>query len=249
MTWDLLAERPAGPRRRWSSRWPTRRTCGEPCCSPCSWGSSEMPTVLALNMSDEAEARGLRIDVEALSRALGRARAVDGGDARGRDRARCGPRSREACPPTNHLPLPEDIAPLVARDLRRQGAAARPGGAAALRRPLPRGAAGPRGRPGRRGSAAGLRRGPASRPRSRLRAPAGEAVRPPGLGLAAPAPGPLRRLPRGRALRGGHARRSARGRAVRPVSQPIGQGRLRPPAELASSRTSSSGSTASSPWA
>ncbi len=76
-------------------------------------GQLEVPTVLALNMSDEAETRGLRIDTEALSRALGvpvRSTVATRGEGIGPLRAAL----RQARPPTNHLPLPEDIAPSLA---------------------------------------------------------------------------------------------------------------------------------------
>lgn len=75
-------------------------------------GQLEVPTVLALNMSDEAEARGLRIDTEALSLALGvpvRSTVATRGEGIGPLRAAlC-----EARPPTNHLALPEAIASSV----------------------------------------------------------------------------------------------------------------------------------------
>jgi ferrous iron transport protein B len=76
-------------------------------------GQLEMPTVLSLNMSDEAEARGFRIDEEGLSVALGvpvRRTVATRGQGIGSLRAAlC-----EARPPANHLPLPEDVAPSVA---------------------------------------------------------------------------------------------------------------------------------------
>jgi ferrous iron transport protein B len=76
-------------------------------------GQIEMPTVLSLNMSDEAEARGIRIDVEGLSRALGvpvRATVATRGTGISALRQSLG----EARPPLNHLPLPRDVAPQVA---------------------------------------------------------------------------------------------------------------------------------------
>src|SRR4249920_672405 len=67
-------------------------------------GQLEIPTVLSLNMSDEAEARGIQVDVPGLSRALGvpvRATvATRGGGIDGLRRA-----LRDARRPFFHLPL------------------------------------------------------------------------------------------------------------------------------------------------
>jgi ferrous iron transport protein B len=72
-------------------------------------GQLEVPTVLVLNMHDEAEARGIRVDLDGLEAALGvpvcatvatQGRGLDGVTA-ALARARA---------PRNHLPLPEDVA-------------------------------------------------------------------------------------------------------------------------------------------
>ena len=47
-------------------------------------GRTRVPMVMALNMTDEAKARGVTVDAEALSEALWRAGGGDGGDRRGR---------------------------------------------------------------------------------------------------------------------------------------------------------------------
>ena len=76
-------------------------------------GQMAVPTVLSLNMSDEAEARGLRIDTEGLSRALDvpvRPTVATRGLGIAALREALG----EARPPVNHLPLPEDVAAPVA---------------------------------------------------------------------------------------------------------------------------------------
>jgi len=76
-------------------------------------GQLGAPTVLALNMSDEAEARGQRVDAEGLSLALGvPVRATVATRGKGIDALRAA--LHEARPPANHLPLPEDVAPSVA---------------------------------------------------------------------------------------------------------------------------------------
>jgi ferrous iron transport protein B len=71
-------------------------------------GQLEVPSVLVLNMSDEAEARGIRIDREGLEDALGipvcttvatRGVGIDG----------VGLALAAARAPRNHLPLPEDV--------------------------------------------------------------------------------------------------------------------------------------------
>jgi ferrous iron transport protein B len=71
-------------------------------------GQLEVPTVLVLNMSDEAEARGIRIDVAGLEAALGvpvrttvavRALGIEGVAAA----------LGEARAPRNHFPLPADV--------------------------------------------------------------------------------------------------------------------------------------------
>jgi ferrous iron transport protein B len=72
-------------------------------------GQLEVPTVLVLNMHDEAEARGIRLDLAGLEATLGvpvrttvatRGLGVEGVTA-------ALPAAR---PPRNHLPLPEDVA-------------------------------------------------------------------------------------------------------------------------------------------
>lgn len=76
-------------------------------------GQVGVPTVLALNMSDEAQARGLRIDEDGLSRALGiPVRATVATRGKGIDALRAA--LPEARPPADHLPLPDDVAPSVA---------------------------------------------------------------------------------------------------------------------------------------
>lgn len=76
-------------------------------------GQLGTPTVLTLNMSDEAEARGLRVDAAGLSRALGiPVRATVATRAKGIQSLRAA--LAEARTPANHLPLPEDVAPSVA---------------------------------------------------------------------------------------------------------------------------------------
>ena len=83
-------------------------------------GQLAVPTVLALNMSDEAEARGQSIDTEALSRALGvpvRATVATRGEGIGALRAAM----REARPPTNHLPLTGDLSESGGADRARDG--------------------------------------------------------------------------------------------------------------------------------
>jgi len=72
-------------------------------------GQLEVPTVLVLNMHDEAEARGIRHDLEGLEAALGiPVRATVATQARGL------PGVLDALPlarvPRNHVPMPEDVA-------------------------------------------------------------------------------------------------------------------------------------------
>ena len=72
-------------------------------------GQLEVPSVLVLNMSDEAEARGIRIDREGLEGALGipvRTTVA----TRGLGIAEVSTALAEARHPRNHLPLPEDLA-------------------------------------------------------------------------------------------------------------------------------------------
>jgi ferrous iron transport protein B len=72
-------------------------------------GQLEVPTVLVLNMHDEAEARGIRLDLGRLEQELGvpvRATVA----TTGRGVAALGEALGEARPPRNHLPLPEDSA-------------------------------------------------------------------------------------------------------------------------------------------
>ncbi len=84
-------------------------------------GQLEVPTVLVLNMHDEAEARGIRARPAGLEAALGipvRATvATRGPGLEGVTR-----RSLGARPPRNHLPLPEDVAGAGARPADRQRA-------------------------------------------------------------------------------------------------------------------------------
>jgi ferrous iron transport protein B len=72
-------------------------------------GQLEVPTVLVLNMHDEAEARGIRLDLAGLEATLGvpvrttvatRGLGIEGVTAA----------LAAARPPRNHLPLPEDVA-------------------------------------------------------------------------------------------------------------------------------------------
>jgi ferrous iron transport protein B len=72
-------------------------------------GQLEVPAVLVLNMADEAEARGIRVDLAGLEEAVGvpvratvATRGIGIGELTGALAA--------ARPPRNHLPLPEDIA-------------------------------------------------------------------------------------------------------------------------------------------
>jgi ferrous iron transport protein B len=72
-------------------------------------GQIGVPTVLVLNMHDEAEARGIRVDVRALEAALGvpvRTTVA----TRGAGVADLMASLSEARVPRNHLPLPEDVA-------------------------------------------------------------------------------------------------------------------------------------------
>ena len=72
-------------------------------------GQLEVPTVLVLNMHDEAEARGIRVDVRGLEAALGipvrTTVATRGLGIEGVTAALAAARA-----PRNHLPLPEDVA-------------------------------------------------------------------------------------------------------------------------------------------
>ena len=71
-------------------------------------GQLQMRTVLSLNMSDEAEARGLRIDSEGLAEALGiPVRSTVATRREGIDGLRAA--LAEARVPLNHLPLPGDL--------------------------------------------------------------------------------------------------------------------------------------------
>jgi ferrous iron transport protein B len=72
-------------------------------------GQIEVPSVLVLNMSDEADARGIRIDRKGLEDALGipvRTTVA----TRGLGIEAVSAALAEARKPTNHLPLPEDVA-------------------------------------------------------------------------------------------------------------------------------------------
>jgi ferrous iron transport protein B len=77
-------------------------------------GQLGVPTVLGLNMADEAEARGLRIDTAGLARALGvPVHATVATQGKGIEDLRRA--LREARLPSNHLPLPADVeAPVAA---------------------------------------------------------------------------------------------------------------------------------------
>jgi ferrous iron transport protein B len=72
-------------------------------------GHLEVPTVLVLNMRDEAEARGIRLDLAGLEAALGipvRATVATRGEGVGAVVSALA----EARPPSNHRPLPDDVA-------------------------------------------------------------------------------------------------------------------------------------------
>lgn len=72
-------------------------------------GQLEVPSVLVLNMSDEAEARGIRIDTGGLEEALGiPVRTTVATKGLGVDEVRAA--LTAARWPRNHLPLPEDVA-------------------------------------------------------------------------------------------------------------------------------------------
>jgi ferrous iron transport protein B len=76
-------------------------------------GQMGLPTVLGLNMHDEAEARGIRIDLEGLSRELGvPVRATVATRRIGVDALRAA--LAESRAPRNHLPIPEEVAARVA---------------------------------------------------------------------------------------------------------------------------------------
>jgi ferrous iron transport protein B len=76
-------------------------------------GQLNVKTVLSLNMADEAEARGIRIDTEGLSRALGvPVRSTVATRREGIEALRTA--LREASVPSNHLALPVDVAPAIA---------------------------------------------------------------------------------------------------------------------------------------
>jgi ferrous iron transport protein B len=75
-------------------------------------GQLGAPTVLSLNMSDEAEAQGIRIDAEGLSRALG-VPVLATVATRGTGIAALRGALPDAHAPANHLPLPEDVAPWI----------------------------------------------------------------------------------------------------------------------------------------
>jgi len=87
-------------------------------------GQLEVPSVLVLNMSDEAEARGIRIDQEGLEEALGiPVRTTVATQGLGVDEVQTA--LAAARQPRNHLPLPEDVAG-PALDLLTDGESARP---------------------------------------------------------------------------------------------------------------------------
>ena len=176
-------------------------------------GQLEMPTVLVLNMHDEAQARGIRLDLAGHRGGARRPGARDRGDARAGCRRREASARRGACP---------EEPPADSRG--RGGAGASPAlgprraAAAASRVPLalPRGAARPR-----RHDRAALRERRQHGGQGVL-APARPAGGTPGVGLADPRGCPLRALRvRGR-LRRGDARRPARGRLVPRLPEPLG---------------------------
>jgi ferrous iron transport protein B len=80
-------------------------------------GQLEIPTVLSLNMTDEAQALGLSVDAEGLSRALGvPVRATVATRGTGIEDLRRA--LHEARLPSNHRPLPPDVGPPVAAILK-----------------------------------------------------------------------------------------------------------------------------------
>ncbi len=89
-------------------------------------GQLEIPSVLVLNMHDEAEARGIRLDLAGLERALGipvRATVA----IAGRGLAEVLDSLGQARVPRNHVPIPEDVAaPALALLLGHQAAPAQP---------------------------------------------------------------------------------------------------------------------------
>ena len=193
-------------------------------------GQLEVPTVLTLNMSDEAEARGLRIDTEGLSRALGvpvrptvATRGEGIGPLRDAPRRRVLPRTtcrsrrtsrrgwpsifcREDAPPD-----PEAPPPFVARYHEAMLAHARPW---------------------RAGSAAALSTDGQGSRAGRLRAPPGTAMRPPasGAGRSCCWSSRIVYLVVGVFGAGTLVDLLEDGLFGR-VSQPVGQGRVRPRAE------------------
>ena len=58
-------------RCRPSCRWATPKTCAAPCSWPLQIAEMGVPQVLALNMVDEAHARGLTVDAASIAAALG----------------------------------------------------------------------------------------------------------------------------------------------------------------------------------
>jgi ferrous iron transport protein B len=70
-------------------------------------GQLAIPTVLALNMADEAAAAGLAVDMDGLSKALG-IPVVSTVAIEGVGISRLLAAAGSACPPNDHLPLPQD---------------------------------------------------------------------------------------------------------------------------------------------
>jgi ferrous iron transport protein B len=72
-------------------------------------GQLEVPTVLVLNMHDEAQARGIRLDLAGLEATLGiPVRPTVATRGQGLEDVRAA--LADARPPRNHLPLPDDVA-------------------------------------------------------------------------------------------------------------------------------------------
>ena len=184
-------------------------------------GQLEVPTVLVLNMHDEAEARGIRVDLPGPRGGARRPGVRDGRDpragARRRDRG-ARPRAPAAQPPA------------AAGGRRRAGAGPAhgrhrgPGVRARVSLALPRGAARPRGRdraPPRDARRHGGHRGLAAH------RPPGH---PPDLGLARAGPGPVRALRAGRRVRRRDARRPHGEAAVPRLPEPVGDRSVLAPA-------------------
>ena len=181
-------------------------------------GQLEVPTVLVLNMHDEAEARGIRLDLVGLEAALGipvrTTVATRGLGIEGVTAALAAARPPQPPAPARGRGRPGSRPP--------HGAGRAPGRPSRLPRALPRVAARPRGRD--RAAARDRRRDARGEPLAPPR-PSGH---PPRLGLADPGGGALGALRvRGR-LRGGDARRPRGGGDLPRVPQPVGDGPLLP---------------------